>query len=88
VSDGDSTPNPNPTEDTSANAPAGGGASPRAPRPLVERIGMAGIAFVLGALFGTVAVASFSGGEPFLALMGAIGCAMTLWVGILTLVRG
>jgi hypothetical protein len=49
---------------------------------------MAGIAFVLGALFGTVAVASFSGGEPFLALMGAIGCAMTLWVGILTLVRG
>jgi hypothetical protein len=88
MNDDGSTPNPNPTEDTSANAPAGGAPSPRPPRPLVERIGMAGIAFVFGALFGTVAVASFSGGEPFLALMGAIGCAMTLCVGILTLVRG
>lgn len=84
----DDHPIPNPAEDTPANAPGGGAPGPRAPRPLVERIGMAGIAFVLGALFGTVSVASFGGGEPFLALMGAIGCAMTLWVGILTLVRG
>lgn len=79
---------PNPAGNASADLPAGRAPSPRAPRPLVERIGMAGIAFVFGALFGTVALASFSGGEPFLALMGAIGCAMTLWVGILTLVRG
>lgn len=79
---------PNPAGNVSADLPAGRAPSPRAPRPLVERIGMAGIAFVFGALFGTVALASFSGGEPFLALMGAIGCAMTLWVGILTLVRG
>jgi hypothetical protein len=87
IDDG-SAPNPNPTADTSTNAPTGGAASPRARRPLVERVGMAGIALVLGALFGTVAVASFSGGELFLALMAAIGCAMTLWMGILTLIRG
>jgi hypothetical protein len=57
-------------------------------RPLIERIGMAAIAIVLGALFGTVAVAAFTSGELFLAAMGAIGCAMTLWVGGLTLFRG
>ncbi len=59
-----------------------------APRPLIERIGMAAIALVLAALFGGVALAAFSGGEPFLAAMGAIGCLMTLWVGALTLFRG
>ena len=57
-------------------------------RPLVERIGMAGIALVLAALFGTVGAAAFAGGEPFLAVMGGLGCVMTLWVGLLTLVRG
>lgn len=57
-------------------------------RPLVERIGMALIALVLGGLFGFVAVAAFTAGEPFLGVMGAIGCLMTLWVGGLTLVRG
>ena len=57
-------------------------------RPLLERLGLALIALVLGALFGTVAVAAWSGGEIFLAAMGAIGCAMTLWVGGLTLFRG
>ncbi len=49
---------------------------------------MAAIALVLALLFGAVAVAAFSGGEPFLGVMGAIGCLMTLWVGALTLVRG
>lgn len=57
-------------------------------RPLIERLGMAAIALVLALLFGAVAVAAFSGGEPFLGVMGAIGCLMTLWVGALTLVRG
>jgi hypothetical protein len=57
-------------------------------RPFIERIGLAAIALVLAALFGGVAVASWSGGEVFLAAMGAIGCLMTLWVGLLTLVRG
>jgi len=57
-------------------------------RPLVERIGMALIALVLGGLFAFVAVAAFAAGEPFLGVMGAIGCLMTLWVGGLTLFRG
>jgi len=55
---------------------------------MVERIGMAAIAIVLAALFGVVAVAAFAGGEPFLGIMGAIGCLMVLWVGGLTLFRG
>ena len=63
-------------------------APPRNKRPLLERIGLAIIAVVLGALFGGMAVASWIGGELFLAVMGAIGCAMTLWVGALTLIRG
>ena len=66
----------------------GPGAPRREPRPLVERIGLAGIALVLGSLFGAVAVAAWSGGEIFLAAMGGIGCLMTLWVGGLTLFRG
>ncbi len=57
-------------------------------RPLIERVGMAGIALVLAVLFGAVAVAALAGGEPFLGVMGAIGCLMTLWVGVLTLLRG
>ena len=61
---------------------------PREPRPLIERIGLAAVALVLAALFGGVAAASWVGGEPFLAVMGAIGCAMTVWVGALTLLRG
>jgi hypothetical protein len=61
---------------------------PRAPRPVVERIGMAAVAAVLAILFGGVAAAAWIGGEPFLAVMGAIGCLMTAWVGGLTLFRG
>ena len=61
---------------------------PRAPRPLIERIGLAAIAAVLAILFGGVAAASWIGGELFLAVMGAVGCLMTLWVGLLTLIRG
>ena len=61
---------------------------PRVPRPLIERIGLAAIAAVLAILFGGVAAASWIGGELFLAVMGAVGCLMTLWVGLLTLIRG
>jgi hypothetical protein len=57
-------------------------------RPLIERVGLAFVALLFGALFGGVAIASWVGGEVFLAAMGAIGCLMTLWVGALTLVRG
>ena len=60
----------------------------REPRPLVERIGLAAIAAILAVLFGAVAVAAWAGGEPFLAVMGGIGCLMTAWVGGLTLFRG
>jgi hypothetical protein len=66
--------------------------TPEAPdrtrRPLIERIGMAAIAGVMAALFGGVAAAAWIGGEPFLAVMGAIGCLMTAWVGAITLFRG
>jgi hypothetical protein len=62
--------------------------APRVPRPLIERIGLAAIAAVLAVLFGGVAAASWVGGELFLAVMGAVGCIMTLWVGVLTLIRG
>ena len=62
--------------------------APREPRPMIERLGLAAIALVLAALFGGVAAASWVGGELFLAIMGGIGCAMTIWVGVLTLVRG
>jgi hypothetical protein len=62
-------------------------APPRS-RPMIERVGMAAIALVLAILFGTFAVAAFVGGELFLAVMGAVGCLMTLWVGAITLFRG
>ena len=68
--------------------PDGPQAPERAPRPWVERLGLAFIAMVLAALFGAVALVSWSGGEVFLAAMGAVGCLMTLWVGGLTLFRG
>ncbi len=61
---------------------------PRAPRPWLERLGLAAIAAVLALMFGGVAIAAWTGGEPFLAVMGAIGCLMTVWVGALTLLRG
>jgi hypothetical protein len=60
----------------------------RVRRPVIERLGMGLIALVLGVLFGGVAVASWLGGEGFLAVMGTIGCLMTLWVGVLTVLRG
>jgi hypothetical protein len=71
--------------DRSAAAPP---ATPREPRPMIERIGLAAVALVLALLFGGIAAAAWIGGEPFLTAMGAIGCLMTVWVGALTLVRG
>ena len=61
---------------------------PRTKRPILERLGLALIALVLGSLFGGMALAALIGGEPFLAVMAGIGCAMTVWVGGLTLIRG
>jgi hypothetical protein len=55
---------------------------------MIERIGLAAVALVLAVLFGGVAAAAWVGGELFLAVMGGIGCLMTVWVGGLTLLRG
>ena len=68
--------------------PARDAEPPRQPRPMIERIGLAAVALVLAILFGGVAAASWIGGELFLAVMGGVGCLMTLWVGALTLFRG
>jgi hypothetical protein len=78
---------PEPAEPSEA-AGARDPAALREPRPIIERIGLAAIALVLALLFGAVAVASWSGGELFLAVMGGIGSLMTLWVGAVTLFRG
>ena len=75
------------SDDPRPDAPDGAEAEPRR-RPLIERIGMAGVALVMAALFGGVALAAWIGGEPFLAVMGGIGCLMTVWVGAITLLRG
>ena len=63
-------------------------AAAREPRPMIERLGLAAIAALLAVLFGVVSAASWSGGEPFLAVMAGVGCLMTLWVGALSLLRG
>ncbi len=55
---------------------------------MIERIGMAAIALVVGALFAIVSAAAFIGGEPFLGVMGAMGLVMVLWVGGMTLFKG
>lgn len=75
-------------EERAEPAPPAVPPAPREPRPLIERLGLAAVALVLAALFGGVAAASWVGGELFLAMMGGIGCVMTLWVGVLTLIRG
>jgi hypothetical protein len=57
-------------------------------RPWLERIGLAAIAGVLGALLVVMAVAAAAGGELVLAAMSASGAVLTLGVGLVTLVRG
>ena len=64
-----------------------GGEDPAAKRPIIERLGLAAIALVLAILFGGVALASWFGGELFLAVMAAIGALMTAWAGAITLTR-
>ncbi len=68
--------------------PGGRPSEAREPRPILERIGLAAVAALLAILFGGVAAASWIGGEPFLTVMGGVGCLMTVWVGLITLVRG
>jgi hypothetical protein len=66
--------------------PTGAHEPPR--QPLLERLGMAAIALVLALLFGGMAVASWIGGEGFLAIMAGIGALMTAWAGVRTVLRG
>lgn len=77
-----------PVDPVSGGEEAADDAPTRAPRPLIERLGLAAIAAVLAVLFGGVAAAAWIGGEVFLAAMAGIGCLMTAWVGGLTLFRG
>ena len=77
------TPEPKPSEPEATDRGDSAGK-----RPILERLGLAVIALVLAGLFGGMALAAFIGGDLFLAVMGGIGCGMTLWVGGLTLVRG
>ncbi len=78
--------------DPDPSDPEPSGAEPsdptRQPRPVIERIGLAAVALVLAVLFGGVAAASWVNGEVFLAVMGGVGCLMTIWVGAVTLLRG
>jgi len=80
-----------------AGEPIAGGTEPRRDeeladererRPMLERLGLAGIAVVMAILFGAVGVAAVLGGEYILGAMGFVGCMMTLVVGGITLLRG
>jgi hypothetical protein len=57
-------------------------------RPLVERLGLGAIALVMAAVFGFVAIAAWTSGEIFLAIMAGIGALMTVWAAASTLRRG
>ena len=85
---GSAEPTAAPVPPTAAAVPPTVRPVPRARRPIIERLGLALIAIVIASLIGAVTLAAWAGGEPFLTAMGAIGCAMTLWVGGLTLFRG
>jgi hypothetical protein len=63
-------------------------AAERERRPVLERLGLAGIAVVMAILFGILGVAAIVGGEYILGAMGLVGCMMTLVVGGITLLRG
>ena len=57
-------------------------------RPWLERIGLAAIAAVLGALLFVMAIAAAMGGELVLAALSGSGAILTIGVGLVTLIRG
>ena len=69
---------------------AGGAAAnqPSTPRPLIERVALAGIAVLVAGLFGGMGLAALAGGEVFLGVMGGIGALMTVWAAVSNLRRG
>ena len=58
------------------------------PRPWLERIGLAAIALVMGALLSVMGITAWLGGEWILAAMSASGAVLTVGVGLVTLGRG
>ena len=61
---------------------------PAGPRSWLERAGLALVAVVVAVVFGGMAVASWIGGEVFLAAMAGIGALMTIWAAVANLRRG
>jgi uncharacterized membrane protein YkgB len=57
-------------------------------RPWLERLGLAAIALVMGALLTVMGIAAWAGGEWILAAMSASGAVLTIVVGLVTLIRG
>jgi hypothetical protein len=64
------------------------GAPSAEPRPWLERIGLAAIALVMGALLTVMGIVAWAGGEWILAAMSASGAVLTVGVGLVTLIRG
>ena len=62
--------------------------APTEARPWLERIGLAAIALVMGAMLILMGVVAWVGGEWILAAMSAAGAVLTIGVGLVTLVRG
>jgi hypothetical protein len=58
------------------------------PRPWLERIGLAAIAMVMGAMLTVMGIVAWAGGEWILAAMSASGAVLTFGVGLTTLIRG
>ena len=73
-------------EGPSLGARSDGSAEPG--RPLVERLGLGAIAVVLAGVFAFIALAAWTSGEIFLAVMAGIGALMTVWAAAATLRRG
>jgi len=75
---------------SSGGGPSGGrpDAARSDQRPWLERIGLAAIALVMGAVLAVMAIVSWAGGEWILAAMSASGAVLTVVVAIATLVRG
>ena len=73
------------------HGPSGGrrpGATTSERRPWLERIGLAAIALVMGALLAVMGIVAWAGGEWILAAMSASGAVLTVGVAVVTLVRG
>ena len=61
---------------------------PPAPRTLLERAALAGVALFVAVVFGGLGLAALAGGEVFLGVMGGIGALMTVWAAASNLRRG